>query len=113
MTLYSTVTMMKFRIWKNLIKLKKIQILLSLNKNYFIINSTYFMTKFFWYGTRAVKKKNLIDFEWLRQIKPKKYRFFRLDTLFKKNKYTNLKIIKNGGWHFTRVLTPEEIHVKN
>jgi len=71
-----------------------------------------FYDKIFWYGTRAVKKKNLIDFEWLRQIKPKKYRFFRLDTLFKRNKYINLKIIKNGGWHFTRVLTPEEIHVK-
>ena len=53
-----------------------------------------------WYGTRAVRKKNLIDFEWLRQIKPKKYNFI------------NLNIIKNGGWHFTRVLTPEEIHQK-
>ena len=65
-----------------------------------------------WYGTRAVKKKNLLSFEWLRQIKPKKYPFFRLDTLFKKNKYMNLNIIKNGGWHFTRVISPEKIHEK-
>ncbi len=65
-----------------------------------------------WYGTRAIKKKNLLDFEWLRQIKPKKYSFFRLDTLFKKDKYIDVKIIKNGGWHFTRVISPEEIHMK-
>tara|TARA_Y100000389_G_scaffold146246_1_gene144911 strand:- start:275 stop:1171 length:897 start_codon:yes stop_codon:yes gene_type:complete len=65
-----------------------------------------------WHGTRAVKKKDLINFEWLRQIKPKKYSFFRLDTFFKKDKYINLKIIKNGGWHFTRVISPEKIHQK-
>jgi len=65
-----------------------------------------------WYGTRAVKKKNLIDFDWLRHIKPKKYPFFRIDTLWKKNKYINVKIICDGGWHFTRIITPEEIHQK-
>ena len=65
-----------------------------------------------WYGTRAIKKKNLIDFEWLRQIKPKKYSFYRIDTLVKKDKYINLRIYKNGGWHFTRVISPEEIHKK-
>ncbi len=65
-----------------------------------------------WYGTRAIKKKDLLDFEWLRQIKPKKYSFFRLDTFFKKDRYIDVKIIKNGGWHFTRVISPEEIHKK-
>ena len=65
-----------------------------------------------WYRTRAIKKKNLIDFEWLRQIKPKKYSFYRIDTLVKKDKYINLRIYKNGGWHFTRVISPEEIHKK-
>ena len=35
-----------------------------------------------------------------------------MDTFFKKDKYTNLKILKNGGWHFTRVISPEEIHEK-
>ena len=65
-----------------------------------------------WYGTRAIKKKNLIDFEWLRQIKPKKYSFYRIDTLFKKDKYIDVKILNNGGWHFTRVISPEEIHKK-
>jgi len=68
--------------------------------------------RIFWYGTRAVKKKNLSDFEWLRNIKPKKYSYYRLDALFKDNKYISVKIIPNGGWHFTRILSPEEIHEK-
>ena len=68
--------------------------------------------KLLWYGTRACKKKDLPKFEILRLIKPKKYPFYRLDTLFKKNKRMDVQIIKNGGWHFTRVLTPEEIHQK-
>ena len=61
---------------------------------------------------KGVKKKNLISFEWLRQIKPKKYPPFRLDTIFSKVKYTNVKIVNDGGWHFTRILTPENIHSK-
>lgn len=65
-----------------------------------------------WYGTRAIKKRDLIDFEWLRQIKPKKYPFFRLDTFFRNDKFINLEIIPNGGWHFTRVISPEKIHQK-
>ena len=65
-----------------------------------------------WYGTRIIKKKDLINFEWLRQIKPKKYPFYRIDTFFKKDRYMDLNIIKNGGWHFTRIISPEEIHKK-
>ncbi len=65
-----------------------------------------------WYGTRAIKKKYLKNFEWLRQIKPKKYPFYRLDTLLKKDRYMDLNIIKNGGWHFTRIISPEKIHSK-
>ncbi len=65
-----------------------------------------------WYGTRLIKKKDLINFEWLRQIKPKKYPFYRIDTFFKKDRYMDVNIIKNGGWHFTRVISPEEIHNK-
>jgi len=68
--------------------------------------------KLLWYGTRACKKKDLPKFEVLRLIKPKKYPFYRLDTLFKENKRINVQIIKNGGWHFTRVISPEEIHKK-
>ena len=68
--------------------------------------------KIFWYGTRGCRKKDLPKFETLRLIKPKKYSFYRLDTLFKNNKRMDVQIIKNGGWHFTRVLSPEEIHQK-
>ena len=68
--------------------------------------------RIFWYGTRAARKKNLINFEWIRQIKPKKYLFFRADVYFKKDKYINIKILDNGGWHFTRIQTPQEIHKK-
>ena len=32
--------------------------------------------------------------------------------MFKYNKEISLKIIQNGGWHFTRVISPEEIHKK-
>ena len=65
-----------------------------------------------WYGSRIIKKKYLKSFEWLRQIKPKKYPIYRLDTLFKNDKYMDVNIIKNGGWHFTRLITPEKIHKK-
>ena len=39
---------------------------------------------FTWYGTRACKKKNLLSFQWLRNIKSKKYPLWRLDILFSK-----------------------------
>ena len=68
------------------------------------------MDKIFWYGTRAIKKKNLKTFEHLRNLKPKNYSFFRLDTFLKKNKSMSVEIVKNGGWHFTRIISPEEIH---
>ena len=68
--------------------------------------------KLLWYGTRGCKKKDLPKFETLRLIKPKKYPFYRIDTMFKKNKRTDIQIVKNGGWHFTRVISPEEIHKK-
>ena len=65
-----------------------------------------------WYGSRGCKKKDLIDFEWLRQIKPKQYKSWRIDTIFKKDKYRNINIIENGGWHFSQLKSPEEIFKK-
>ena len=65
-----------------------------------------------WFGTKGCKKKYLKSFEKLRQIKPKAYPFYRLDTIFKFDKQISLEIIENGGWHFTRLQTPEEIHAK-
>ena len=59
-----------------------------------------------------VKKKNLKNISWLRNIKTKKYNLLRIDTLFSNSKYINLKIIENGGWHFTNLKTPEELYKK-
>ena len=47
-----------------------------------------------------------------RNIKLKKYPFWRLDTLFSDNKYIDLNVINDGGWHFTNLKTPEEMYEK-
>ena len=52
---------------------------------------------FNWFGSKAVKKKNFISPQWLRNIKSKKYASWRLDTFFSKKKYRNIKFIENGG----------------
>ena len=41
-----------------------------------------------------------------RNIKGKAYPFWRIDTLFSKKKYSNLKFVNNGGWRFTCIRTP-------
>ena len=65
-----------------------------------------------WTGTKACKKKNLVSPQWLRNIKDRKYSFFRIDTFFSKTKYNSIKIINNGGWHFSNIKTPKEIEFK-
>ena len=65
-----------------------------------------------WYGTKACKKKKLLNLSWLRNLKNKKYPFWRLDTFFSKTKQTDLKIINDGGWHFTNLMSAEEIFIK-
>lgn len=67
---------------------------------------------FSWMGTRACKKKQLKEFQWIRNIKSKSYPFWRLDTFFSKKKYINIDIVKNGGWHFTSIKKPEDIFYK-
>ena len=64
---------------------------------------------FLWQGTRGVSKKNLISPQWLRNIKGKNYSKWRLDTFFSKKKYSNLSFVKDGGWHFTYIKSPEDI----
>ena len=97
---------------ENFAKYKETNDIVIFEQKLFYYKFNLLFDRIFWYGTKAVKKKKLINFEWLRQVKPKKYNFYRLDTFFKKDKYINLKIIKDGGWHFTRVISPEEIHQK-
>ena len=65
-----------------------------------------------WSGTKACKKKYLKSPQWLRNIKDKKYSFFRIDTFFSKKKYINIKFIENGGWHFSNMKTAGEIEHK-
>ena len=90
----------------NLTNLKKISIF---EQRSFYYKFNLELKKLFWYGSRGCMKKDLIDFEWLRQIKPKKYKPWRIDTVLKKDKYINLNIIKNGGWHFSQLKSPEDI----
>ena len=54
-----------------------------------------------WIGSKITKKKNITSMQDLRNLKFKKYPFWRLD----KN---NLQTIK-GGWHFSFMQTPEQI----
>ncbi len=65
-----------------------------------------------WVGTRSCKKKYLESPQWLRNIKVRNYPFYRLDTIFSKTRYSNIKFIDNGGWHFTNIKSPEKIRFK-
>ncbi len=91
-------------------KIKKKIILFEQQFFYYKFNLK--LDNFHWHGSRACKKKYLISPQWLRNIKGKPYPFWRLDTLFSKNKYQNIKIIPNGGWHFSNIKTPAEIEKK-
>ena len=65
-----------------------------------------------WVGTKSCKKKYLKTPQWLRNIKDKKYPLYRLDTILSDNKYSNIRFINNGGWHFTNIKTAEQIRFK-
>ena len=65
-----------------------------------------------WTGTRACKKKDLVNPQWLRNVKERKYPFFRIDTFFSKTKYRDIKVINDGGWHFSNIKTAKEIEYK-
>ena len=67
---------------------------------------------FKWFGTKGTKKKNFISPQWIRNIKNKIYPFWRLDAMFSKKKYSNVSIIKNGGWHFTCIRSPKDLERK-
>ena len=65
-----------------------------------------------WTGTKGCRKKFLKSPQWLRNIKDRKYPFYRLDTFFSDTKYIDIKIILNGGWHFSNLKTASEIEFK-
>ena len=55
------------------------------NQKFFYYKFNLKLESFDWYGSKACKKANFISPQWLRNIKNKKYPFWRLDTLFSKN----------------------------
>ena len=77
---------------------------------YYKLNLLY--EDYFWYGSKGCKKKYLLSPQWLRNIKAKKYSIWRFDLLFSKKKYTDLFFVKDGGWHFTYLKTPEDLEKK-
>ena len=94
----------------NFNKLKEKIIIFKQNMFYYKFNLH--LPHLIWGGTKGCKKKYLINPQWLRNIKNRRYSFFRIDALFSKTKYMNVKIINNGGWHFTNIKTAEEIEYK-
>ena len=61
----------------------------NINEKIILFNQDMFYYKFnlqlpdlIWTGTKACRKKNLISPQWLRNVKDRKYSFFRIDTFF-------------------------------
>ena len=81
-------------------------------QNMFYYKFNLHMPNLKWTGTKGCKKKDLINPQWLRNIKDRKYSAFRLDTFFSDKKYSNVKIIEDGGWHFSNIKTAKEIEYK-
>ena len=67
---------------------------------------------FKWTGTKACKFKYLKSPQWLRNIKDRRYPFFRFDILFSDTKFSSVKLINDGGWHFSNIKTAKEIEYK-
>jgi beta-1,4-mannosyl-glycoprotein beta-1,4-N-acetylglucosaminyltransferase len=67
---------------------------------------------FNWFGTKACKMAHLASPQWLRNIKDKRYPFWRLDTLCSRKKYQDIFFVENGGWHFSYMKTAESIEKK-
>ena len=95
------------------INLSKIKNEIILFKQYFFhYKFNLFLNNFFFFGSRGCLKKNLISPQWLRNVKTKKYSFWRIDTFFSNQKYQNIKNIDNGGWHFTNIMNEEALIYK-
>ena len=66
-----------------------------------LLNKTYPI----WYGSKMCKKKYLKSPQWLRNQKVKKYSFWKFYRI-------NWNFVQNGGWHFSFLMTPENIQKK-
>jgi len=95
------------------INFKKIsQNIMLFKQNMFYYKFNLKLPNLVWSGTKGCKKKYLKSPQWLRNIKDKKYPFYRIDTYFSEKKYINLEFIDNGGWHFSNIKTEKEIEHK-
>ena len=70
------------------------------------------LPNFKWIGSKACKIRQLKNPQWLRNLKGKKFPIYRIDVYFSDTKYNNIKIIEDGGWHYTNMKTPKEIENK-
>tara|TARA_B100000686_G_scaffold312251_1_gene356613 strand:- start:5352 stop:6224 length:873 start_codon:yes stop_codon:yes gene_type:complete len=77
---------------------------------YYKLNLVY--KDFVWFGSKATKKKNLKSPQSLRNVKNKKYQFWRIDTIFSDTKFRNIEFIDEGGWHFTCIMNPKDLQKK-
>jgi len=91
------------------IKIKKKYLIFLQDLFYYKLNLKDYKLKNEWEGTRGCLKKDLTSINFMRQKivkKNLKYSFWRFD------KEKNIQVIKNGGWHFSYLLTPKEIQKK-
>ena len=91
---------------------KKNSKIILFNQDMFYYKFNLILPNLVWTGTKACKKKNFVSAQWLRNVKDRKYPFYRIDTYFSKIKYINCEIINNGGWHFTNIKNAEQIKFK-
>ena len=91
---------------------KNINRIVAFKQKLFYYKFNLFCDRVNWHGTRGCKKKHLKSFSWLRDIKIKRYSKFRFDTIFSNTKYIDLKIINDGGWHFSQLKSPEDLYIK-
>ena len=93
--------------------LKKIKNkLIIFQQKMFYYKLNLYLDSFIWCGSKACRKKNLISPQWLRNVKDRNYPFWRIDTLFSKNKYQNIYLVNDGGWHFSNIKNAKEIKEK-
>ena len=91
----------------------------NIDKKIILFNQKYYYYKFNlklngikWHGSKACLKKYLISPQWLRNVKDKIYPWWRFDIFFSNKKYKNIKIINNGGWHFSNIKSASDIEKK-
>ena len=94
----------------NLRNIKNKIVIFEQNIFYYKLNR--YLPNYKWYGTKACKKKDLINPQWLRNTKNNRYSFFRLDTFFSKKKYIDKLFISDGGWHFSNLKSAFDIELK-